>query len=190
MDTSYFEKALSFAMKAHSGQVRKGTNVPYILHPIEVATIVSTLSEDQNVIAAALLHDTVEDSHITLDEIQEHFGFRVRELVASETEDKKRDRPSHSTWMERKEESLKLLKETNDEDVKRLWLSDKLANMRSFYRMYREEGDALWDHFNEKDPRKQKWYYTEIKNVLSDLENTAALREYNELVSFIFQNID
>ena len=153
-----FEEALSFANERHSGQTRKLSTLPYILHPMEVATIAATMTQDREVLAAALLHDTVEDTDTTLEEIRERFGRRVSLLVMTETEEKRPDRPAADTWELRKEETLMILENTKDVGVKMLWMSDKLANMRSFARMYRRKGDALWQDFNQKDPDRQAWY--------------------------------
>ena len=71
-------KAIAFAVKAHEGQPRKGTEIPYIFHPLEVGMIVSRITDDEEVIAAAVLHDTVEDCDtVTLDNIRKEFGDRV-----------------------------------------------------------------------------------------------------------------
>ena len=107
-------EAIIFATKAHDGMRRKKSEVPYILHPMEAAVIVGTMTEDQNMIAAAALHDVVEDAGVTIKEIEEKFGKRVKELVSSETEDKRADLPPADTWRERKEESLAVLKNTDD----------------------------------------------------------------------------
>ena len=127
-------EAIAFAVKAHDGMRRKKSESPYILHPMEAAVIVGTMTNDQNVISAAALHDVVEDADITIDEIEVRFGKRVRELVESETEDKRADLPPSDTWKIRKEESLAVLKNTDDIDVLIVWLGDKLANIRSIYR--------------------------------------------------------
>ena len=190
LDTSLFEKALGFALEAHRGQSRKRSNTPYLLHPMEAATIVATMTDDQEVIAAALLHDTVEDTDVTIEQIEENFGPRIKELVASETENKYPEKSSIETWKMRKEESIKVLKETDNINIKILWLGDKLSNMRSFYRLYREKGDSLWKRFHQEDPKEQKWYYTEIEDALSDLEGTAALQEYSVLLTMVFKNVE
>lgn len=83
------DKAIAFATKAHEGQVRKGTSRPYIVHPLEVGEIISSMTEDEEVIAAAILHDTIEDCEGVTEEIlQREFGERVAFLVAQESEDK------------------------------------------------------------------------------------------------------
>jgi myo-inositol-1(or 4)-monophosphatase len=86
-------EAIMFAVKAHDGMRRKKSELPYILHPMEAAVIVGTMSDDQNLIAAAALHDVVEDAGVTLEEVEMRFGKRVRELVGAETEDKRADLP-------------------------------------------------------------------------------------------------
>lgn len=179
-------KAIEFAAKAHDGMERKKDKTPYILHPLEAAVIVGTMTEDRDVISAAVLHDVVEDTDITIEEIEEKFGPRVRFLVESETEDKRADLPPEETWRVRKEESLKELASCGDTDVLMLWLGDKLANMRSFYRIRKTEGDSMWQTFNQKDPMMQKWYYSTIAELTSPLREHSAWIEYNELVKIVF----
>ena len=179
-------EAIVFAAKAHDGMRRKKSDVPYILHPMEAAVIVGTMTDDQNLIAAAALHDVVEDAGITIDEIEERFGPRVRELVASETEDKRADLPPESTWRIRKEESLAVLKNTDDIGVLMVWLGDKLANMRSIYRDFKVEGEAMWQRFNQKDASEQAWYYRSIVTLTKALSNTSAWLEYKTLTELVF----
>ena len=67
-----------------------------------------------------------------------------------------------------------------------MWLGDKLSNMRSFYRLYLEEGDGLWEHFNMKNVDQQKWYYQTIREYLSELKETPAWKELDTLIRFVF----
>lgn len=180
-------EAIIFAVKAHDGMRRKKNKSPYILHPMEASVIVSTMTDDQEVIAAAALHDVVEDAGIKMETIEEIFGSRVRELVESETEDKRADRPPMETWKIRKEESLLVLKNTENLDVLRVWLGDKLANMRSLYREWKIEGDAMWNNFNQKDPEMQAWYYCTIAELTSRLSETSAWIEYKALTDIVFK---
>ena len=143
-------EAIAFAVKAHDGMRRKKSESPYILHPMEAAVIVGTMSDDQNLIAAAALHDVVEDAGITIEEIESKFGKRVRELVESETEDKRADLPPTDTWRIRKEESLEVLKNADDVAVLIVWLGDKLANMRSIYRDFKVEGVEMWQRLTKR----------------------------------------
>ena len=179
-------EAIAFAVKAHDGMRRKKSEAPYILHPMEAAVIVGTMSDDQNLIAAAALHDVVEDAGVTMDEVEARFGKRVRELVESETEDKREDRPPSETWRIRKEESLWVLKNTDDIGVLIVWLGDKLANMRAIYRDWKVEGDAMWQRFNQKDVHEQAWYYGSIVKLTERLSDTSAWLEYKTLTELVF----
>ena len=180
-------EAIAFAVIAHDGMRRKKSNAPYILHPMEAAVIVGTMTDDQNLIAAAALHDVVEDADIRIEEIEEKFGKRVRELVASETEDKRAELPPSETWRIRKEESLAALKNTDDIDVLMVWLGDKLANMRSIYRDFKIEGNSMWQRFNQKDPNMQAWYYGTIAEYTNRLCETSAWIEYKALTDMVFK---
>ena len=180
-------KAIIYAADVHDGMRRKRNDTPYILHPMEAAVIVSTMTDDQEVIAAAVLHDVVEDTPTTIEEIEKEFGPRVRKLVEAETENKREDIPPYETWLLRKEESLQILRDTDDIDVIIIWLGDKLANMRSFYRQWKKEGDAMWNNFNQKDPEMQAWYYHSIAELTSRLSDTPAWIEYNALTNIVFK---
>ena len=179
-------EAIVFAAKAHDGMRRKKSQAPYILHPMEAAVIVGTMTDEQNVIAASALHDVVEDAGITLEEIKEKFGQRVWELVRSETEDKREELPPAQTWRIRKEESLAVLKNAEDIAVLMVWLGDKLANMRSIYRDFKVEGVQMWQRFNQKDVNEQAWYYRSIVNLTERLSDTSAWLEYKTLTELVF----
>jgi myo-inositol-1(or 4)-monophosphatase len=179
-------KAVAFAVEAHDGMRRKKSETPYIIHPLEAAVIVSTMTNDQNLIAAAALHDVVEDTPVTIEEVEEKFGKRVRELVASETENKREELPPEATWRIRKEESLAVLKSTEDIGVVMLWIGDKLANMRAIYRDWKVEGDAMWQRFNQTDVSQQAWYYRSIVELTRRLSHTSAWLEYKTLTELVF----
>ncbi len=186
MAQEVFNKALQFAIEAHKGMIRKAKKTPFILHPIEVACIIATMTSDENVISAGLLHDTVEDTSVTIEDIEREFGAYIKELVETETEDKLHHLPAETTWQIRKEKSLEVLQETSDRNVKILWLADKLSNMRSFYQMYLIQGDELWEEFHQNDPNKQKWYYTKVLEYTDELKETAAYKEYEDLIGKVF----
>lgn len=182
------ERAVCFAAEKHNGQKRKMSSIPYLLHPMEVAAIAGTMTDDADILCAAVLHDTVEDTETTLEEIREQFGRRVALLVMTETEDKRADRPPAETWKERKEETLMILENTKDQGVRIMWLSDKLSNIRSISREYRKCGDAVWQNLNQKDPEMQAWYYRSIAKYLKPLEGFAAYQEYVQLVEYLFHD--
>ena len=183
------DKAAIFAVNAHSGQRRKAGNIPYILHPMEAATIIAGMTADENVIAAGLLHDTVEDCGISADTIKEEFGEYVYGLVMSETEDKMAELPPCETWTIRKKASLEKMMNSDDINVKILWLGDKLANIRSFYRLYLKEGSLMWERFNQQSPQKQAWYYRSVLDGVKVLEGTPEYAEYVNLVNIIFGEV-
>ena len=97
------EEAIIYATVLHQGKVRKFGDTPYILHPLEVAQILSTLTDDIEVITAGILHDIVEDTDGTLPEIEKRFGPRVAMLVSSESEEEYPDEEPGATWKRRKE---------------------------------------------------------------------------------------
>lgn len=172
-------EAAAFAKKAHEGTFRKGSTIPYIYHPMEVALIVAQITDDPEVIAAAYLHDVLEDTAVTEEELQREFGDRVLFLVKQETEDKSR------TWKERKEATIRHL-EHAERDVKILALGDKLSNMRSTARDYMMEGDTIWQRFNEKRRESHQWYLEGVLHGLRDLEELPAYQELYRLYRFIY----
>lgn len=181
-----FEKAVAFALHAHAGQVRKKSGTPYILHPMEATTIASTLTDDREVLAAVMLHDTAEDTDTTLDDIRREFGDRVAQLVQGETENEYPGLTREESWKLRKEESLMRLRKNEDRSVKIMWLSDKLSNARSLLRIYVQQGDNMWKMFHQKDKRVQEWYYRAVGEALSDFSETPAYHEYIALINIIF----
>ena len=184
--TDLVSRAIVFATEAHDGMRRRKSEAPYILHPMEVGAIIGTMTDRQEVIAAGLLHDVVEDAGVSIEEIGEAFGARVMELVASETENKREELPPEETWRIRKEETLEGLRQTDDMDVLMLWMGDKLSNIRAIYRDFLVEGDALWQKFHQSDPSVQAWYYRSILKYTARLSHTVAWIEYKTLVENIF----
>jgi (p)ppGpp synthase/HD superfamily hydrolase len=181
------EEAILFATDAHKGQTRKLTNIPYILHPLEVSTIITNITSDEDVIIAGLLHDTVEDCGVDPKVIREKFGKRVAALVQCETEDKYSHLNPSDTWQIRKEESLLILKITDDIGVKILWLGDKLANLRSFYRSYLKQGDDIWLQLNQKDKKKHEWYYSTVLSYMTELSHLPEYQEAQDLINKLFK---
>lgn len=181
------EEAIIYATIMHQGRVRKFKSIPFILHPLEVAQILSTMTDDQEVITAGILHDIVEDTDGTLAEIEKRFGPRVAELVASESESDYPGEDRRETWKRRKEESLRTLKNSEDIGVKMLWLADKLANIRSLAAIYSEKGEALWQDLHQSDPSMQLWYYrTMAETVELSLNKTGAFKELVKHINFIW----
>lgn len=156
------DKAIFFAVKHHTGQLRKGTTIPYITHPLEVMSILMRMNADIELQIAGVLHDTVEDTDATIEEITELFGDDVAELVAHHSENKS------LTWLERKSYAISSLK-VADKRLKMLVMADKLSNLRSIAADYKQLGDELWKRFNAP-MEKQSWYYSEIQDALCDMQ--------------------
>ncbi len=163
------EKAVVFAAKAHAGQVRKGTDRPYILHLIETLMIVRrfTYHNEEELFAAAVLHDILEDTSVTLKRLEKEFGPRIAGLVASVSEDKMKKMPPEATWRARKWKTIFRLR-TADHDTKIIVLADCLSNLRELTKDYDEIGDEIWERFNQKDPAMHLWYYEEIYEILAE----------------------
>ena len=170
------KRAIAFATQAHEGQFRKGTTRPYIVHPLEVGEIVAAMTDDAEIISAAILHDTVEDCGVTREELCERFSERVAHLVMQESEDKSK------TWMERKGATIEHLKAAPRE-VQMIGPADKLSNMRDIDRDYPECGDRLWNRFRMRDKYWIGWYYKGILDSLQEaMQGIAAFEEYRKLV--------
>lgn len=171
------DEAIEFATRAHEGQFRKGTKRPYIVHPIEVADIVSTMTQDEDIICAAVLHDTIEDcKEVTEETLKMEFGERVAAMVSQESEDKSR------TWEERKGATIRHLK-TAPLEVKMIGLADKLSNMRDIDRDYPVLGDDLWKRFRMNSKAAMGWYYKGIVDALKEeFSGVPAFEEYCVLV--------
>lgn len=181
------EDAVAFAAQKHAGKFRKGSKLPYIVHPMEAAAICASFTDDVEVLAAAVLHDVVEDAGVTVEELEEKFGSRVAAIVAGESEDKREDLPAAQTWKVRKLEGVEHVRNADDIGVKMVCLGDKLSNIRSIQRDFEELGDEVWQRFNQKDPAEHAWYYSTIADVLQeDPGHTEAWCEYHERVGKVF----
>lgn len=178
-------KAYVFSQNAHKGQLRKGTDIPYFTHIITTMNYAMELTDDIEVLIAAALHDTVEDTAVTIDEIKMEFGERVAFLVDCESEDKHRDRPASETWEIRKRHTIEQLKDM-PLDVKIIALSDKTANAESMFFEYQVVGDRIWQKFNEKDKNKQAWYYKSCADALDELKETSVMKKYLRYIMEIF----
>ena len=183
-------EAIIYATKKHDGKCRKDTTIPYIVHPLEALAIVAGLTDDENLMAAAALHDTVEDTDATVEEINNLFGEKVAKLVASESENKREDKPEEATWKIRKQETIDHLKNADIETLI-VCLGDKLSNIRAIERDYNNLGEKFWERFNNKDKSEQGWYYGEIAKIFDSnetLKETQACREFVKRVETVFNN--
>lgn len=186
MNETILDRAIVFAVRAHQGAARRDGHTPYILHCTETAAIAATMTEDLEVLAAAVLHDVVEDTAVTLAELETAFGPRVAELVAALSENKRPELPPEDTWLIRKEETIDTLTRSADLDVKRICLADKLSNLRGIHRDFQRYQDDLWELFHQKSRAKQGWYYTRLEQALAELADTSAFQEFRQLRQEVF----
>ena len=171
LDTSLLDKAIIFAVKAHSGTERRGKGFPYIVHPMEAMEIVASMTADQELLAAAALHDTVED--------------RIADLVAAESDKIMEGVSEEESWRARKQAGIDLLTKA-PRDVKIVALGDKLSNMRAIARDHDKIGDKIWDMFHAKDKSDHEWRYRSLLEAFRPLEGTAAFEEFEYLVNKVF----
>lgn len=162
--TDQFDQALVFASRAHRGQRRKGTDVPYISHLLAVCALVLENGGDEDQAIAALLHDAPEDQggRDMLDRIRNEFGTRVAWLVAacSEPPDLK-----HASWRERKEAFLRNLADAPPESLL-VVAADKAHNLACLLADHRNLGDAVFERFNG-GKAGTLWYYGRLANTLA-----------------------
>lgn len=185
LDTSLLDRAIVFAVKAHAGTERRGKGFPYIVHPMEAMEIVSTITPDQELLAAAVLHDTVEDTDVTEEQIRKEFGDRVASIVASESDTFEEGVKEEDSWHARKQAAIERLASASM-DAKIVALGDKLSNMRAIARDYSKVGDRLWDLFHVKDPKDHEWHYRGLADSLKELSGTGAYEEFISLIDEVF----
>lgn len=187
LDTALLDRAIIFAVKAHSGTERRGKGYPYIVHPMEAVEIVATMTKDQELLAAAALHDTVEDTDVTVEQIRAEFGNRIADLVAAESDEMPDGVSEEASWHSRKQAAIDRLSKAS-RDAKMVALGDKLSNMRAIARDYAVQGDALWNIFHAKDPKDHEWHYRGLAEALAELDGTFAYKEFVNLINQVFAN--
>jgi myo-inositol-1(or 4)-monophosphatase len=185
LETRLLDRAVVFAVRAHAGTERRGKEFPYIVHPLEAVGIVATMTSDQELLSAAVLHDTVEDTDITLEQIRAEFGNRIASLVATETDMPVGEMNLEKNWRIRKQAAIDRLASAS-RDAKIVALGDKLSNMRAIARDYSIQGDALWNLFRVKERKDHEWHYRGLVSALSELDDTFAYKEFSQLVDEVF----
>jgi (p)ppGpp synthase/HD superfamily hydrolase len=158
--SSRVDAALAFAARAHRAQFRKGTDIPYIVHPVSVAFILDRHGFDEDLIMAGMLHDTVEDTDVSLDAIRAAFGDDVAALVGAVSEKKVEEDGAKRPWKVRKAEALDHFA-TADARVAALKAADMLHNLQSTLADVRTLGAAAFDRFNAP-AADWLWYHQEM----------------------------
>lgn len=190
LDTDLLDRAIIFAVKAHHNTERRGKGFPYIVHPMEAVEIVSTITPDQELLAAAALHDTIEDTDVTVEDIRREFGDRIAQLVHAESDQINGElfngENETETWHARKQAAIDRLAAA-PHDAKIVAMGDKLSNMRAIYRDYKTKGDELWNIFHVKDKASHEWHYCGLAASLSELKDTFAYQEFVALIDEVFK---
>jgi len=187
LDTELLDRAIIFAVKAHAGTERRGKGFPYIVHPMEAMEIVATMTPDQGLLAAAALHDVVEDTDVTAAEIEAEFGPRVASLVVAESDVFPEGVSEKDSWRFRKQAAIDRLSKASHE-AKMVALGDKLSNMRAIARDYAMKGDELWKIFHAPHPSDHEWHYRGLADALRELEDTFAFKEFESLINQIWKH--
>jgi len=185
IDTDLLDRAIIFAVQAHHNTERRGKGFPYIVHPMEAVEIVATMTTDQELLAAAALHDTIEDTDVTYEQIREAFGERVANLVHAESDQFTEGVSEEESWHDRKKAAINRLAATSH-DAKIVAMGDKLSNMRAIWRDYQLIGDELWKIFHVTDKASHEWHYRGLAAALSELNDTFAYREFVRLIDEVF----
>ena len=185
LNTELLDRAIVFAVKAHAGTERRGKGFPYVVHPMEAMAIVATMTSDQDLLAAAALHDVLEDTDISREELRAAFGEHITSLVEAESDESSPGESVEDSWHARKKKAIDRLAAASRE-AKIVALGDKLSNMRAIARDYEAQGDALWNIFHCQDPREHEWHYRGLADSLRELSGTAAFEEFERLINQIF----
>lgn len=181
---SLIDKAIVLAAKAHAGQTRKLTDIPYVTHPFSVGMLLQKEMCSDEVIAAGILHDTVEDTDVTYEELTELFGERITSLVRAASEHDK-----SLSWEERKRYTIEKLKDAEIDEVK-IIVADKLHNLMTIREDLAINGEDVWGRFN-RGKSQQHWYYSSIVKVVAHRKTDFRLiGELERLVIDVFGSIE
>jgi len=173
------DRALVYANQKHAGHLRKGTDIPYISHLLQVAGIVLEYGGNEEQAIAALLHDVVEDGKATLADVKEHFGDSVAAIVDGCTDTDQDPKPP---WRPRKEAYIARIKE-EPKSIRLVSAADKLHNARAIVKDCRAEGDALFNRF-KAGKAGTLWYYRSLVVAFRDAgTNPALVHELDRVVT-------
>lgn len=159
-------RALEVANRAHAGQLRKGTKIPYIIHPINTMGVAMRYTRDSDILAACLMHDIIEDvpDKYPVEKMREEFGETVTGYVLGVSEDK-----NIPNWRERKEGYLRHLTE-EPAGTAIVSMADKIQNLSDILRDYDEIGEKVWEKFYVgKD--EEFWYYDAVYQLMIERDD-------------------
>jgi len=189
-------KAIEFAIQAHEHESRKGSKIPYIVHPLDVLSILMKNGASEDLVIAGVLHDVLEDTPRSKDEIRKIFGDSVGSLVEAASENEKlvkgvSNEEKKKTWKIRKSERIDKVKNSG-RDLRLLTCADKLANIRDLIEDLHSSGETVWKKFNASK-EEESWYYHEIASAMisprggeSDISRTTAYNELQKCIGEVF----
>jgi (p)ppGpp synthase/HD superfamily hydrolase len=160
-----YEAGLALAARMHRQQMRKGTDVPYIVHPVHVSVILIRHGFGEDLAIAGLLHDAVEDQDLALEVIESGFGPQVAAMVAALTE-RKREGDVLRPWEARKREALHQLRRAGPDAVA-VKAADTLHTVRGLVTGLADEGPAIWDRFS-RGADQSLWYYESVAEIVRE----------------------
>ncbi|MBO7066564.1 MAG: bifunctional (p)ppGpp synthetase/guanosine-3',5'-bis(diphosphate) 3'-pyrophosphohydrolase [Alphaproteobacteria bacterium] len=164
---SMIPQAVLFAAEKHKDQLRKGTDIPYIVHPLGVMEMLIRAGASKDAVVAGILHDTLEDTNTTYDELVEKFGKRIADIVKFCSE------PDKSLpWEDRKLATFKKVRKCKDADCLTVFFADKIHNIQSIHRDLIETNYDIWSRFN-RGQESQMWYYGRICQIAKNISRTA-----------------
>lgn len=175
------EKAIYFATKAHMGQKRKTENIDMIFHPMTVGFMLKDNNMKDECIIAGLLHDVIEDTKYTKQDVINEFGIEICNIVEEVSEDK-----SIKDWKKRKTQAIEKIKKASF-NGKMVECADKIHNLETLYEIYLKEGEKVWENFNSTK-EEQKWYYTQMYNaVILNTNTNELIKRYKIILNKVFE---
>ena len=176
--TNRLDNAIRKAAWAHEqqDQHRKGSDIPYIIHPFGVMLIASNATDDEDILIACLMHDVLEDVDSSIyseDQMRDEFGDRVVAIVKDVTKDE-----SVRDWHERSKAYLHHLEHEASDEAVIVSASDKIHNLLSILTDHATHGDAVWDRFTTKSSTDQLWWYESILGVITKRAVPVELRSH------------
>ncbi len=174
MENNLIEKAVKIAVIAHKKQVRKTDNSPYVVHPISVAFKLMQNKFSDKIVAAALVHDVLEDTDFSVEKLEKELGKDVLSIVEGVSEKK------GLSWEERKKEYIKSVR-NGSEDIKAVSIADKIHNAKSLIAFHKKYGAKTWDKFSRKKEVKL-WFENEMLKMFQEAWDHPLIKEYEILV--------
>jgi len=174
MELSLIERALRIAALAHKDQVRKEGDTPYIVHPVMVALDLKTRGFLDEIVAAALVHDVLEDTDFPEDQLESELGSSVMEIVRAVTND------DSLSWEEKKLRYIETVR-SGSEGAKAVATADKIHNAKSLLAAHKQQGEVLWSHF-KAGKEKKIWFERAMLEMLKETWESPLVSEYESLV--------